>query len=432
MVKLYSGRYIVPVSTAPLEGAAIAVSDGKIIDIGSAIDLEIRYSKCCQHDFGDAIILPGFVNAHTHLELSHYKEWEKQAVEVSIDQYSSFVEWILHLIRIKISLKLKLEQYSQSWNAGLREGFATGTAYFGDILSVPELAPESAAKLPGCNFIEILGQDPERVNKQLYNLDNCVGAWSDKMWGVAPHAPYTISDELLKQCYRYSSCKHLRTTIHLAESADEVEFLATSGGAIAEKLYSFVGWQQHLPLPTPLSPLGCVAEAGGLNEQTILVHGVHLDHAEIAQVAEAGCSVVLCPRSNAKLNVGVAPVADYLRAGVPLALATDSLASNDSLSIWDEMEFALNWFDGDLSPEQLLYMGTTGGAKALFGTTEKNSLFNKGVGQLSIGAPATFQVLQPHDMPELDHIFSFLCNSERSNEVAHLFINGKEVTDAIA
>jgi cytosine/adenosine deaminase-related metal-dependent hydrolase len=423
---LYRSRYLVPVSSPVLDDSALVVENGRIVDIGSASTMLVRYPKCRHCDFGESIVLPAFVNAHTHLELSHYQQWAEQVGE-AVDGNSDFVDWILRLIRIKIAHKLDLDHYKSSWQFGLQQGLASGTGLFGDILSVNGLAPTVAKKMPGCSFIEIIGQDPLRVNKQLYQLSHCLGAWPGSSWGAAPHAPYTISDELLKQCYRYTTCNHLRTTIHLAESSEEVEFLATSGGSIAEQLYPFVCWQQYLPLKAKLRPLQYVEQAGGLNSQTMLVHGVHLNQQEISRVASAGCSVVLCPRSNAKLQVGVAPAADYLRAGVDLALGTDSLASNDSLSLWDEMEFARNWFNGALSPEQLLRMCTLGGAIALYGNGSKglnNGSKQVSAGQLAVGAPATFQVVQPDSLPCVDQLYEFLCNAQRGNEVKQVVIDG--------
>jgi len=411
----------VPVTSSVLERAAIAVTGGKIVAIGSAADMKARYPQAPCQDFADAIILPAFVNAHTHLELSHYAQWAVQAGETSTDKYANFVEWILRLIRIKIALKLDEQSYLKSWNCGHNLALSSGTGYFGDILSVTGIASTVAANLSGCTFIEILGRDAIRVNKQLSDLDHCVTSWPQSNWGAAPHSPYTISAELLKQCYRYTSCKHLRSTIHLAESADEVEFLSCGGGAIADQLYPFVGWQDHLPLRDQLRPVQFIAQAGGLTVDSLLVHGVHLNRDEIASVAQAGCSMVLCPRSNSVLNVGVAPVADYIDAGVPMALATDSLASNRSLSLWDEMEFALSWFNGDLSPAQLLSMCTIGGARALFGAAALTSK----VGQLAIGAPASFQVLQPAALPAKEDIYPFLCAGQRGAEVKQLVVDGK-------
>lgn len=422
MMTLYRSRYLVPVTTAPLEQGAIVVKDGVIVAMGVASDLEARYPLCHQHDYGEAILLPAFINAHTHLELSHYPQWAEQWQQskgdvAPLDDQSSFTDWIIRLIEIKKSLGFNLQTYQDSWQAGLSETLASGTGKCGDIISVAGLAQLAAAQLGGRGFIEVIGQDPDRVNQQLLQVEQCRKSWPNSHWGTAPHSPYTLSCELLKHSYRVSSAKHLRTTIHIAESADEVAFTCESSGSIAEQMYPYVGWQRYLPAPRKVRPLQLLQQAGGLTANNILVHGVHLNGDEINQVAAAGCSMVLCPRSNAKLNVGVAPAAHFLQAGVPLALGTDSLASNDSLSLWHEMAFALNWFSGDLNPEQLLHMCTRGGGQALYGAHTLE-------GQLAVGAPASFQVLQPQSLPDIGHIYPFLCQAQRSDEVQQLVVNG--------
>ena len=430
MMTLYRSRYVVPVSSPVLEQGAIVVEDGCIIDIGAASTLEVRYPQCQHHNYGDAILLPAFVNAHTHLELSHYPQWntawaEKTGEDVDLGAGAGFVDWILRLIQVKMALGSDLEQYRQAWHAGLRQALATGTGQVGDILATMDLVADAANHLPGRCFIEVIGQDPARVNRQLQQLEHSINTWPTSHWGAAPHSPYSLSCELLKQCYRqcntYTGTKRIRTSIHIAESPAEVEFLATSSGPIADQLYPFVGLRQQIPEPRNMRSLQILEQAGGLHADTLLVHGVHLNQQEITQVAVAGCSMVLCPRSNAQLNVGVAPAAQYLRAGVPLALGTDSLASNESLSLWDEMEFALDWFNGDLGPQQLLHMCTLGGARALHGDCGDGVM---SAGQLVVGAPATFQVVQPNSLPTLDQIYPFLCQSGRSNEVQQVVVDG--------
>ncbi|NOQ51017.1 MAG: amidohydrolase family protein [Desulfuromonadaceae bacterium] len=415
MITLYLSRYLVPVSSPALEQGAIAVENGQIVALGPAATLESRYPRSLRHDYGDAIVLPAFINAHTHLELSHYPQWAETAGEVS-DSEDGFTDWILRLIRVRIDLGHDLERYRRSWRAGLQQALSTGTGQLGDILSTGDLAAEIATRLSGRCFVEVLGQNPGRVYHQLQQLEHCLASWPQARWGAAPHSPYTLSLELLKQSYRQTTCKHIRTSIHLAESVDEVEFLANSRGPLAEQLYPFVGWQNYVPPPRHLRSLQILEQAGGLKADTLLVHGVHLNGKEITKVAAAGCSMVLCPRSNARLNVGVAPAADYVRANVPLALGTDSLASNQSLSLWDEMDFALDWFNGDLDPRQLLHMSTLGGARALG--------IEKG-GQLAVGAPATFQVLEPDSLPSLDQIYPFLCQARRSHEVKQVVVDGE-------
>jgi cytosine/adenosine deaminase-related metal-dependent hydrolase len=134
---------------------------------------------------------------------------------------------------------------------------------------------------------------------------------------------------------------------------------------------------------------------------------------------QSGCSVALCPRSNATLNVGKAPVTDYLNAGIPLALGTDSLASSDSLSIWDEMAFAAEWFADAASPRDWLEIATLGGAKALG--------IEKWVGQLAPGQEASFQVVTLPVLPQVNALEETLCASGKDVNVTHLYLAGENV-----
>jgi cytosine/adenosine deaminase-related metal-dependent hydrolase len=413
-MKLFCCRYILPILSPALEQGGMAVDQGRIVAVGPAAELRRRYPHAEEVNLGEGILLPALVNAHTHLELSDFPQWAAAVNEPPLEQ-GGFTDWLLRLIRVKIARRVSGDDSRQSWLHGVAQSLRSGSGVIGDILSESGFYATVAEQLPGRCYIEVLGHDPIRVHNQWQNLDHCLEHWPTSQWGAAPHAPYTISDDLLAQSYRYTSCRHLPTTIHVAESADEVEFLHQHRGPMVDQFYPFVGWTPFLDVQRHKRPLACLEQAGALRPDTLLVHGVHLNREEIATVARAGCSMALCPRSNAQLNCGVAPVADYLAAGVNLALGTDSLASNDSLSIWDEMAFARDWFSGDLSADQLLYMATLGGAKAM-GLDD--------LGCLAPGCRATFQLLEPEQLPERDQLVEFLCSAERSNDVSLVVIDG--------
>lgn len=413
-MKLFRCRYIVPIRTDPIEDGALVIDQERIVAVGPAAELAARYPQADMVNLGDSILLPAFVNAHTHLELSDFPQWAAEVHSPEPEQ-AGFTSWLLRLIRVKIARRVNGEDSKASWLNGLRQSIRSGTGVIADILSESGFYATVAEQLPGRCYIEVLGHDPVRVHLQWDNLDHCREHWPTSQWGAAPHAPYTLSDDLLEQSYRYTSCRHLPTTVHVAESHDEIEFMHQHRGPMVDQFYPFVGWTPFLDKPRHQRPLPCLEKAGALRPDTLLVHGVHLNRDEIATVAESGCSMVLCPRSNAKLQCGVAPVAEYLAAGVNLALGTDSLASNDSLSIWDEMAFARDWFQGELSCEQLLHMATVGGAKAM-GFDD--------LGYLGAGSRATFQVLRAEQSPVRSQLTEHLCHSERTNEVSLVVIDG--------
>jgi len=417
---LYTARYLVPVASAAIEDGALLVQHGRIAAVGRRRELAATHAGAEVVDFGDAVLLPPFTNAHTHLELTHFARWAKELGEIAVPD--SFVGWIQRVIRVK--QRMVPTRYLLSAEEGIRQSLAAGTGAVGDILSCfPARTAYAGTPLKGRLYLETLGLDPAR-NREILNR---IGALLDEpaagalVRGVSPHSPYTLSAsaEYLEKVYDFARRRHVPLCTHLAESVDEVEFLQEADGPLARVLYPFVGWRDMLPPAARRSPVAYLEERGGLVPGNLLVHGVQVTAADVGRLARAGVTVVLCPRSNARLGVGKAPVELYLEQGVPLALGTDSLASCDTLSIWDEMAFARSWFAGRLAPAQLLRMATRNGATALGLAGE--------MGELAAGSGAHFQVLRPASLPSFGELEEFLCSPGRSGEVSALCLDGRDV-----
>ncbi len=171
-----------------------------------------------------------------------------------------------------------------------------------------------------------------------------------------------------------AALKAVPMAIHVAESREEVDFLFDSGGKIAELLYPHVGWKDFIPPPRKTTPVEFLEKQGMLNGAPTAVHCVHVTPSDAEILRKRGVRVVLCPRSNEKLDVGRAPVHLYRKMDIPLALGTDSLASNDSLSMQDEMNYVLLNFPGVFDPMAILRMATLGGADAIGLAHETGSL----------------------------------------------------------
>lgn len=415
MACIYTAKYLLPGNAPLIVGGALLDVDGRIAEVGSLAEVRRSNEQVEIVDFGDAVLLPPLVNAHTHLELTDYPRW----VELDREHHApeSFVDWILQVIRVKHAVPQ--ENYLPSLSRGIKLSLEAGTGAVGDILS--HLSARKAyqdSPLHGRIYLETLGQDVEFIHKSLRRVEEALTERSvgSMELGVSPHSPYTISSEYLTQLYEMCCDQQLFCTTHIAESVDEVDFLQRHAGAIVEKLYPFVGWQTFLGKVPGQRPVEYLQTQGGLQPNNLLVHGVQLTRDEIGRVATAGCSVALCPRSNAQLDVGVAPVKELLSAGVPLALGTDSLASCDSLSIWDEMAFAVDWFSGQIDAPTLLQMATNGGAQAL-GLAKK-------MGCLQSGYRSSFQVLVPDSLPHVADLMDFLTSPGRSDEVKQLCLDG--------
>ena len=418
LTTLYTARYLLPIDRPPIEDAGLLLDGSRIAAVGSRRDLLGTVAPAQVHDLGDAVILPPMVNAHTHLELTHFPDWAVAAGEA--EDAEDFVGWILRMIRVKRSLHEGA--YGPSLADGLQQSLAAGTGAVADILSQPAcLAGYADSPLYGRVYGEVLGQDRARYtepfNRLILQLTQFRAAHLGP--GLSPHSPYTLSRPLLADCVQRGRQQQWPMTMHLGESGEEKQFLATSKGPLAERLFATVGWQEHLPLPAHCSPVMYADEAVELGPDLLLAHGVQVDEADVKLLAAKQVPVALCPRSNARLGVGVAPLGLYLQHGVPLCLGTDSLASNDSLSLWDEVAFARSWFAGQVDAPQLLAMATLGGAKAL-GLTPQ-------LGSLQPGWGANFQVLRlPTAVPAGD-LFDYLTSPGRTADVTGLYLDGRDV-----
>ncbi len=415
---LYRARYLLPISAAPIEDGALLVKAGQVQAVGTGRALAAAHPEAVAVDFGDAVLLPPLANAHTHLELSDFPCWAAAAGEA--EEPGDFVAWILRLVRVRRSISAA--QLRDSLAAGLRDSLAVGTGAVGDILTSLEALPVyRQSPLRGRVFAEVLGRDPEIVAGRLAAIEALLKSHPARQlaWGLAPHAPYTLSSSATDQVFAFAGRHALQCSMHLAESVDESRFLENGTGAIAERLFAAARWDPAADPAPGCSPVREICRRGRLGPGDLAVHGVQVDGADVGLIKACGCSLVLCPRSNMTLNVGRAPVAAYLRAGVPLALGTDSLASAPSLSIWDEIAFARGCYPGQAAPRDWLEMATRGGARAL-GQQDR-------LGQLSPGREASFQVVALPERPALAELEEALCSAGRNARVTHLYLAARNV-----
>ncbi len=419
MATIYRARHLLYGDAPPLDGGALLEQNGLIAALGSLDELKKSEPTAKIVDFDQAVLLPAFVNAHTHLELSLYPAWAKEAGASSAP--GSFVDWMLRLIKVKRSL-LSSEAMADAIRHGLQRCLEAGTAAVGDILSWHAgLNIYADSPLRGQIFLESLGQDPART-QQLYRqlVTTLQRPQSGNFrFAVSPHSPYTIHAEYMSQLFELCRQQQLKSSVHIAESRAEVDFLARAEGELVERLYPAVNWQKYSPKARKLSPVTYLEQLGGLFADQLLVHGVQLTAEEMQTIAKAGAHLVLCPRSNDWLQVGTAPVAELKRAGVKLALGTDSLASNQSLSLWDELSFAANAYDDVLDAAELFALATTGGASALG--------LQGQLGELTPGLRCSFQIVRRKEPLTDKKLLETLITEGAGQKVAALVLDGVSV-----
>lgn len=422
MAKIYTARYLLQADGRLLENAALLEDQGRILRIDQPAGLQREAPSANWVDYPDALILPTFINAHTHLELSFYPQWASAA---GVGNAScNFVDWILRLVKVKRSLKPA--QLDEAVSHGLQLSLQGGTAALGDILSRFEASScYAASPLCGRVFLETLGQDRD-LTQQLYKkLDKQLKTGKSGRFeqGVSPHSPYTIRPHYMRQLYERCRADGLACCTHIAESAAEVDFLDTGRGELVERFYTAINWHQHRPAARNIRPVDFLQQQEGLFANHLLVHGVQLTLPEIKLIANRGATLVLCPRSNAHLQVGTAPVAALKKAGVKLALGTDSLASNQSLSLWDEMAFAAQVYEDALSPLELLALATTEGAAAL---GLKGQL-----GDLQPGFRCSFQVVRPTSFAPAHLFLEQLIRAGQGLRPEAVVLDGQEVLSQV-
>jgi cytosine/adenosine deaminase-related metal-dependent hydrolase len=354
---IHRAKFVAAEADLVLTNAAVHVAaPGRISRIepwhGTRANLESRLI-----DWGDAVILPGLVNAHSHLELT--------GLGGRITAFTSFADWLRQLVRLR--REWTPEDYMASAHRGARDCLVSGTTLVGDISASGQSLPAlRCRRLRSVVFEETLGLAPERAVPAVAEIErrvqkplpNALG-----LSGVSPHAPYTVSGELYRLASRFARELQIPIATHVAESSEELEFLGSGQGAMRDFL-SEVGALPSGWTPPGLHPVEYLDSLEVLESSPLLSHCNYLDPDAISRIQKSRCSIVYCPRSHAYFGHTAHPVRQLLDSGINVALGTDSLASNSSLSVLDEMRYVFE-ARKDLKTEEILRMATLNGASAL-------------------------------------------------------------------
>lgn len=369
-----AAHWLVPIGAPPLKrGALLIGADGRIQAVGRDQDVP-RPPDVPAVDYGNAAILPGFINTHTHLELTGFEERVRER---------EFPAWIRQLRALKTTRSP--DDYLQAARSGLAACYASGVttvADTGDSGAVIQALAEADGS--GLAYQEVFGPHPAKLEESLAELQSRasrLGRWITKRvrLGVSPHAPYTVSGPLFTAVAEWSRVERLPLAVHVAESPAEVNFLADGSGAFAE------AWQARgIPLPQPRgrSPVAWLAEQGALTERTLCIHAVQVTAADIDLLADAGAAVAHCPLSNHAHGHGAAPLAAMLHGGVRVGLGTDSVVSVGRLDLLAEARAARAL--APMTADELLELCTLGGARALGLDSETGSLRARNWGDCAV------------------------------------------------
>ena len=359
-------RVVLPVLQPPIENGGVTISRNRIRAVGVWNDLFRRPSPATGRevvDLGDVILLPGFVNAHCHLDYTD--------MAGLLPPPKTFTDWI-HLM-LSAKAQWGYAEYARSWLNGARMLLQTGTTTVGDIETVPDLLPEvwGATPLRVFSFLEMTGirarREPRAVLREAVEKIESL-AHPRCRAALSPHAPYSTLPELLRLSAREARKKKLPLTTHVAESAQEFEMFARARGA----MYAWLKRNERDMSDCGLgSPVEHLARNGMLGKNLLAVHANYLGPRDAALLAGRQVSVVHCPRSHFYFMHRPFPLAKLLKAGVNVCLGTDSLATvyktrreKPELSLIEEMRVFAAAHPG-ISPKQILQMATINGARAL-------------------------------------------------------------------
>ncbi len=396
-MQLLRSAWLLPITAPPIRDGVVAVSDGRVAWFGRRGDPGQPAGPL--RDLGEGVLLPGLVNAHCHLELSHL------AGKLPLAG-GRFVPWVESVVASRG--QHTNSEIATAASAAITALEACGTVAIGDVSNtLAHLERLSASSLSAVVFLELVAWDPAMAETTRARGEGLVrergGALRSGLeLRLAAHAPHSVSPELL----RLLVARGGPAAIHLAESPDEALFLADGTGAwpafLASRGLAQVGFS-----PAGQTPVRYAHALGVLHPRLVAAHGVQVDAADRALLKARGVHVVLCPRSNAALGVGRAAAPALHAAGVQLALGSDSLASSPTLDVLDDAILLREQFP-ELAPAAILSMATLGGAEAL-GFAD--------LGQIAASMRAAFAYAAASSMPRDPEAF-LLSGQARLSRVA--------------
>ena len=381
--------WILPVTSPPIKDGVIIV-DGNVVK-AMGIKRELSSFPCDKTiDCSNKILMPGFINAHIHLELTGLRGRIKKGLP--------FVEWAREIVSIRRNITEN--EIATDIKDGLDELISSGVTAVGDFSQTGITAKILNEKgLRGTVFIEFSRSfRPDMKDEIMQRLRKVAAGFSLREYaitvtqpkgcdyqnldnirfGVAPHAPYSVSRELLQDSYRFAQKKRFPFAIHISEMTEEIDFIKNGSGAMRDLLIEFGVWNDSW-IPPQTTPVKYLNSLGVLKKAT----GIHLNivtEGDINILKENNVSVVYCAGSNKWFGRNWKyPLKEFLNRGINVAIGTDSLSSNEKLNIFYEMRVIKENFP-DLENDIILKMATINGAKAIG--------FENEIGEIAVGRKA--------------------------------------------
>ena len=415
-IKKINADWVLPITSPPIKDG-IVLTDGKAIKaVGSGKELsKFPYDEII--DCSGKIILPGFVNAHSHLELTGFRE--------KIEKGLPFTDWARKVVSIRKDITEN--EIATAIKDGVDELISSGVTTVGDFSQTGITAKILNERgLRGTVFLEFSGFNPEQKDEKLRQLKELLNYEIDSKlithhsslitvnFGIAPHAPYSVSPELLKESHNFAQEKRLPLAIHISEMLEEIEFIKNGSGAMKDLLIDFGVWNDKWmpPQTTPvqyLQNMGILKGAIGIHLNIVTEEDIHI-------LKENSMSVVYCPGSNKWFGRNWKyPLREFLNNDINVVIGTDSLLSNEKLNMFYEMRVLKENFP-DLENNIILKMATVNGAKAIG--------FEGEAGEIAVGRKADIIGIDIEDS-SFNNPIEYVIN--KAEKASFSMINGKVI-----
>jgi 5-methylthioadenosine/S-adenosylhomocysteine deaminase len=388
-----------------IEDGAVAVRGGRIVAVGARADIERKYTARETLDATGKLVIPGLINGHTHVPMTLFRGL---ADDLDLN------EWLTKYIFPAEAKNVTEDFVRAGTQLGLAEMIRGGTTTYCDMYYFEDAIAEETSRagmrgVLGETVIDFPVADNKTFEEALRYTEKFVNRWKGDALitaAIAPHAPYTVSEEHLKAWRALSDKTGAPLVIHVSESRKEVDDITKSKGA---------------------RPVDYLARIGFLNNRVIAAHMVFPSPEEIEVLKRLGVGVVHNPQSNMKLASGVAPVPQMLAADLALGLGTDGAASNNDLNMWEEMDTAAKLhkvMSGDpkvVSAQEAFELATVRGARSLHMERE--------IGSIETGKRADLVIVDLDDLNQtpLYNIYSHLVYATKADDVRTVLIEGRVV-----
>ena len=372
----YHASWVVPIEGEPIKDGWVMVNGGRIVALGRRAANDTTKGI----ELGDVAVMPGLVNAHTHLEFSYMRD--------QVPPASSFTAWARQIIneRRNAPHPLKDPRVIDAIDGAIDELLRCGTAVVGEITNTLFITFDKLAKsqLAGVVFWELIGfnmgedADFDKILQQALEDLGDLPRTEKVRASLAAHAPYSVAPLFFRAIKKaVDKMPFVPSSVHLAENSEEVELLKTGAGPWQTLMKDIGSWNHAWTAPG-VGPVQYLDNMKFIDDRLLVVHGVQMSPDDLELLRERGATLVTCPRSNAHTGAGVPPILDFYQSGVRVAIGTDSLASSPDLNVFAEIA-TMHALAPSVPAAALLESATIQGARALgfdadYGTIEPGKL----------------------------------------------------------